>query len=115
MIFKEIFGEDHADVVTSCNNLALVYNHLGEYNQAKELHEKVLTISEKIVGEDHADVATSYDNLALVYNSLGEYNPAKQLDENALIIRKQIFGEDHVYVKKQFRASWPLFRYPEYF
>ena len=76
-----------------------MYNHLGEYNQAKELHEKVLTISEKIFGENHADVATSYNNLAFVYNSLGEYNPAKQLDEKALIIRKQIFGEDHVYVE----------------
>ena len=37
-----------------------MYNHLGEYNQAKELHEKVVTISKMIFVEDHADVATSY-------------------------------------------------------
>ena len=60
MIPKKIFGEDHADVATSYNNLALVYERLGEYNQAKELHEKALTIYEKIFGEDYADVATSY-------------------------------------------------------
>ena len=72
-----------------------VYHRLGEYNQAKELHEKALIISKKIFGEDHANVATSYNNLALVYERLGEYNQAKELHEKALIIRKKIFGEDH--------------------
>ena len=42
-IRKKIFGEDHADVATSYNNLALVYNNLKEYNQAKELYEKGMT------------------------------------------------------------------------
>ena len=63
-----------------------VYNRLGEYNQAKELHENALMIYKNIFGEDHADVATSYCNLASVYNSLGEYNQAKELFEKALII-----------------------------
>ena len=35
MIYKGIFGEDHADVATSYNNLAGMYNNLREYNQAK--------------------------------------------------------------------------------
>ena len=64
---ENIFGEDHADVATSYNNLASVYDRLREYIQAKELHEKALTIWKNIFGEDHADVATSYDNLASVY------------------------------------------------
>ena len=72
-----------------------VYNRLGEYNQAKALHEKALMIYKKIFGEDHAVVATSYNNLALVYNILGEYHQAKELSEKALTIYKTIFGEDH--------------------
>ena len=71
-IRKKILGEDHADVATSYSNLALVYNRLGQYNQAKDLHEKALTIRKKIFGEDHANLASSYNNLALVYYSLGE-------------------------------------------
>ena len=47
-----------------------MYDILGEYNQAKELHEKALTIYKKMFGEDHANVATSYNNLALMYNNL---------------------------------------------
>ena len=69
-----MFGEDHASVATSYNNLASVYNSLGEYNQAKELQEKALVIRKKMFGEDHASVATSYNNLASVYDSLEEYN-----------------------------------------
>ena len=95
MIRKQIFGEDHADVARSYNNLALVYYNLKEYNQAKQLQEKALMICKKIFGEDHADVASSYNNLALVYDELGEYNQAKELHEKALMIRKKIFGEDH--------------------
>ena len=34
-----IFGEDDADLATSYNNLALVYDNLGEKNQAKKLYE----------------------------------------------------------------------------
>ena len=67
-----------------------MYKHLGEYNQAKEVHEKALIIHKKIFGEYHADVATSYNNLALVYERLGEYNHAKELLEKALTIYKKI-------------------------
>ena len=73
-------------------------NTLGEYNQAKELHEKALMIRKKIFGEDHPYVATSYNNLASVYNSLGEYNRAKELNVKALMISQKIFGEDHAAV-----------------
>ena len=66
IISKKIFGEDHANVASSYNNLASVYHSLGEYNQAKELDEKALMIRKKIFGNDHADEATSYNNLATV-------------------------------------------------
>ena len=95
MIYKKVFGEDHTDVATSYNALAIVYNSLREYSQAKELHEKALTIRKKIFGEDHADVALSYNDLAIVYNSLGEYSQAKELQEKALMVYRKIFGEDH--------------------
>ena len=75
-----------------------VYNRLGEYNQAKELHEKALMIYKKIFGEDHIKVAACYCNLASVFGSLGKYNQAKELSEKALMIRKKIFGEDHAHV-----------------
>ena len=69
---KRIFDENHANVATSYNKLASVYEILGEYNQAKELSKKALMITKKIFGENHDCVATSYNNLASVYECLGE-------------------------------------------
>ena len=102
MISKQIFDEDHADVASIYNNLALVYYNLKEYNQAKHLQEKALMIRKKSFGEDHSDVEASYNNLALVYNELGEYNQAKELHEKALMISKKICGEDHADVARSY-------------
>ena len=79
MICKKILGKDHANVATSYNILASVYNSLAEYNQAKELQEKAIVIRKMIFGEDQALVTTSYNSVASVYSSLGEYNEAKEL------------------------------------
>ena len=68
-----------------------MYTRLGEYNQAKELHEKALMIKKKIFGENHVAVATCCNNLALVYTRLGEYNQAKKLHEKALGVLQKDF------------------------
>jgi len=46
------------------NNLASVERDLGNYQQAKELHEEALCIKRKNLGEEHIQVATSLHNLA---------------------------------------------------
>ena len=43
-----------------------MYNRLGQYNQAKELYEKALTIRKQIFGEDHKYVERIRSELALV-------------------------------------------------
>ena len=75
----------------SYNNLGNVYNSLGQYNEAKEYHEKALIIMKNIFGEEHANVASSYNNLGNDYQKLGQYNEAKEYHEKALIIEKRIF------------------------
>ena len=76
--------------------MGVVYQHLGQYNEAKEYYEKALIIKKKIFGEEHADVAASYNNLGIVYRHLGQYNEAKEYHQKALMIKKKIFGEEHV-------------------
>ena len=70
MIRQKIFGEAHADVATSFNSLAWVYESLGEYHQAKELFEKALVIRKKSFGEDHASVKCSQDRCKDNYNQI---------------------------------------------
>ena len=72
-----------------------VFNRLGEYDLAKELHEKALMIRKRVFGDNHGEVASSYKNLASVYYSLGDYIPAKELHEKALMILRRVFGNNH--------------------
>ena len=99
------------DTVSSATNITeawifcisgSIYDTIGEFMQAKELHEKALAIRKKIFGEEHADVALSYSNLATVYKSIGEYSQAQKLHEKALAIRKKIFGQEHADVASSY-------------
>ena len=47
IIKKKIFGEEHADVAATYNNLGTVHQALGQYNEAKDYYEKALIIREK--------------------------------------------------------------------
>ena len=77
----------------SYNNLGVVYQHLGQYSEAKEFYEKALIIRKKIFGDEHAAVGASYNNLGIVYRHLGQYHEAKEYHEKALIIKKNIFRD----------------------
>ncbi|XP_078345544.1 uncharacterized protein LOC144631047 [Oculina patagonica] len=95
VIRKKIYGEEHADVAATYNNLGAVYHDLGQYNEAKEFYDKGLVIRKKICGEKHADVAASYNNLGNVYRDFAQYNEAKENYDKGLVINKTINGEEH--------------------
>ena len=65
-----------------------MFESLGEYEKAKEYHERALTIRTEI--SDRAGEALSYGNLGTVFESLGEYEKAKQYHERALVISIEI-------------------------
>ena len=52
-------------VATTYNNMAIVYNDQGKYDEALAMYEKALSIRLKKLGDDHPeDVATTYNNMA---------------------------------------------------
>ena len=89
-------------VAGSYNNLGNAYENLGQYNQAKEYHEKALMITKKTFGEEHANVASSFNNLGNDYHCLEQYNEAKEYHEKALVISKKIFGDHHANVASSY-------------
>ena len=69
-----------------------VFQSLGEYQKAKEYHEKALAIATEIgdrIGDKNKGGA-SYGNLGVVFQSLGEYQKAKEYHEKALAIATEI-------------------------
>ena len=57
-------GPKHVDVATSYNNLALIYEDLGDFKQAKEYQQSALDIELDKLGSEHVSVAASYNNFA---------------------------------------------------
>ena len=58
-----VFGVEHPSVATALNNLAAIYQALGEYEEAEPLYQKALNIDEKVLGEDHPNTAADQDNI----------------------------------------------------
>ncbi|MCB9267764.1 MAG: tetratricopeptide repeat protein [Lewinellaceae bacterium] len=73
----------------------MVERDLGNFAEAKRLHQKALGISEQALAADHPDLATSYNNLAIVEEDLGNLAEAKQLYQKALAIREKSLPPGH--------------------
>ncbi|MEH2407795.1 MAG: tetratricopeptide repeat-containing protein [Nostoc sp.] len=76
---KKRFGDEHPDVATSLNNLALLYRSQGRYSEAEPLYIQALSMIKRLLGDEHPDVAASLNNLAALYRSQGRYSEAEPL------------------------------------
>ena len=56
---------------TSLNNLAALYQDMGDYAKAEPLFRQALEIRKQALGENHPDYANSLNNLAVLYHCPG--------------------------------------------
>jgi CHAT domain-containing protein/tetratricopeptide (TPR) repeat protein len=92
----KLLGEAHPSYATSLNNLAALYQDLGEYGKALPLHEQARDLRKRLLGEDHPLYALSLSNLAVLYQDKGEYGKALPLLQQARDLRKRLLGEAHL-------------------
>ena len=92
---QQLLGDDHPDVATRLNNLALLYQTQGRYSEAEPLFLQAIDSGKRSLGEDHPDVATYLNNLALLYWAQGRYSEAEPLYLQAIDSGKRSLGEDH--------------------
>ena len=84
-----------ADNAKSFSELALQYDHKGDYAKAEPLFRQALQIREKVLGPKHPHTAASLDSLALLYDHKGDYAKAEPLFRRALQIREKVLGPEH--------------------
>ncbi|MEZ2319061.1 MAG: tetratricopeptide repeat protein [Microcoleus sp.] len=94
-IRKKVLGNEHPDVVTSLNNLAVLYESQGRYSEAEPLLRQALEMNKRLLGNEHPEVATSLHNLAALYTSQGLYSKSEPLYRQALEMRKRLLGNEH--------------------
>jgi tetratricopeptide (TPR) repeat protein len=89
MIRERLLGQDHPEVATSLNDLAVLYIALHKYEQVEPLCLRALAIQERALGLGHPDVAVTLNDLAMLYYLEGRHDQIEPLYLRALSIFEQ--------------------------
>jgi CHAT domain-containing protein/Tfp pilus assembly protein PilF len=79
------------------NNLAMLYLHTGDYEQADDCARKSAQLWKQALGEKHPRYALSLNNRAELYRALGDNKRALPLYQEAAAIWRETLGEEHPY------------------
>ena len=90
-INQHFFGENHANVGMSLNNLGSLYDNMGNLQKAEQCNFKALKVYQNIFGENHSEVANSLNNLGCFYDKMGIFPIAEEFYLNTLKIRQDLF------------------------
>ncbi|MFA5033919.1 MAG: CHAT domain-containing tetratricopeptide repeat protein [bacterium] len=88
-------GQENPITATCLNNLAAVYDRMGDYSAAEWHYKRALKIREAKLGPEHYETAAILNDLAWLYFSLGDYAAAEPCYQRALRIREAKLGSDH--------------------
>eukprot|EP01041_Mallomonas_annulata_P001942 gene1942-3766_t len=87
-------GEDHVDTLKSLSELGTVYHHMGKYQEAADVYQKLLDIRSTVPGgESSAETLDMMHSLAGTYDSLGRFSEAESLARSCLSIEIETLGE----------------------
>ncbi|KAH7389024.1 hypothetical protein BKA64DRAFT_128038 [Cadophora sp. MPI-SDFR-AT-0126] len=90
-----MFGDNHKDILSSRNNIALSIQCSGDYQQAEEMHRFVLNQRRLTLGYDHQDTMSSLNNMAYVLQQQKKYSEAEQFAEEAVKAKRRVYGRNH--------------------
>jgi Flp pilus assembly protein TadD len=86
---EKVLGKEHPNTLHSMNNLTLVLDKQGKYDEAEKLHRQTLPLRENLLGKEHPDTLHSMNNLAGVLYAQGKYNEAEKMFRETLQLRKR--------------------------
>ena len=92
---KATLPEDHPDIASSLNILAILLMDTGRLDEAEPLFREALTIRKATLPAEHPDIASSLNNLANLLNDTGRSNEAEPLYREALTIWKATLPAEH--------------------
>ncbi len=58
-IDEKSLGTEHPEIAKIYNNIGLLLNDEGEYQEAFSVYQKCLAIQEKVLGTEHPSTATN--------------------------------------------------------
>jgi len=90
-----VLGAEHAQTLSSLNNLAYLYQAQGRDAEAEPLYRRALAARKRVLGAEHPQTLGTLNNLAILYKSQGRYGEAESLHRQALAARERVLGTEH--------------------
>lgn len=90
LIRYEILGPFHVDTIDTLNNMAVVYFHLGDLEEACQAYFEVWTMRQAVFGLHHPSVAVTAHALGTVYLRLSQVDEASNYYYNALDVYRHL-------------------------
>ncbi|KAK1893731.1 Kinesin light chain 1 [Dissostichus eleginoides] len=81
---EQVLGKDHPDVAKQLNNLALLCQNQGKYEEVEYYYMRALEIYQTKLGHDDPNVAKTKNNLASCYLKQGKFKQAETLYKEIL-------------------------------
>ena len=94
-IRKELFTDEHADVLVSRMSLANYHYVNEEFLESKEILLEVLASRQKIYNRTHAYISRTLRDLARCELALGNETESLELFNQTLMLRQETFGDQH--------------------
>ena len=97
-------------------NIGIVYEKLGDYENALLRYQKTLEVKTKTYGLEHVSVASTHLNIGDVYLYQGDNEKAHFQYQNALEIYKKSLGPQHpktIQASKKLRHMTLLLDFPK--
>lgn len=91
----ETLGPDHELAMTADNCMANLQHHLGNAEQARDLHASTLQRRTTVLGREHPDTLQSLNNLGGVHADLGDYQHAERILREAADLSDRVRGPRH--------------------
>ena len=110
-----VLGKDHLATASLINDLAVLYQSMGQHTKAEPLYQRSLQIKEARLGRDHLDLSDALNNLAGLYQRMGQPAKAEPLYKRCLAIGVAKLGKDHLDVASSLdNLAWQYWSMAQY-
>ncbi|XP_029140813.1 kinesin light chain 3 [Protobothrops mucrosquamatus] len=86
---EQVLGADHPDVAKQLNNLALLCQNQGKFEEVEQYYQRALRIYQSQLGPSDGNVAKTKNNLASCFVKQGKFQQAEQLYKEILSLQDQ--------------------------
>ena len=91
----QIFPQNPLVAAKRWNDVAVCLEDLKRFDEALEIHERVIAQKRELLGEDERSVMLSENNVANIYSHIGNHKRAIEMLESVVQRSEKVFGRQH--------------------